>query len=85
MLSQVTDNAKEKVEAFLRKHDIQWYQVYEGGGWKTRLAQQYAIDSIPRVFLIDGDTGKIVAQTSDLRGSALAGTLKKALEDRAAK
>jgi peroxiredoxin len=84
-ISLDNDNAKEKVEAFLRKHDIQWDQVYEGGGWKTRLAQQYAIDSIPRVFLVDGDTGKIVALTNDLRGSALAGTLKKALEARAAK
>lgn len=81
-ISLDNDNAKEKIDAFLKKHEIAWDQVYEGGGWQTRLAKQYGIDSIPRVFLVDGDTGKILANTSELRGDALDGTLKKALEAR---
>lgn len=78
------DDARDKVQAFLTKHEITWSQIYEGGGWGTRLARQYGIDSIPRVFLVDGDSAKILAQTRELRGPALAETLRKALADRAA-
>lgn len=76
------DNSKAKVEAFLKVNDVTWDQVYEGGGWKTRLAQMFGIDSIPRVFLVDGDTGKILAGTDALRGPALAKTLTTELERR---
>lgn len=41
--------------------------------------QKYNVDSIPRDFLVDGDTGKIVATGNDLRGEQLAGTVEKAL------
>ena len=75
--------SQEKVEAFLKTHDVTWDQICEGGGWKTRLAKQYAIDSIPRVFLVDGDTGKILATTSELRGEVLPRTLTGVLAKRA--
>lgn len=76
------DSSREKIEAFLKKQGIEWDQVYEGGGWKTRLAQKYGIDSIPRVFLVDGDSGRVLAQTRELRGPALHDTLRKALAER---
>jgi hypothetical protein len=39
----------------------------------------YSIDAIPHAFLVDGDTGKILANGNGLRGEALDGTIAKAL------
>lgn len=39
----------------------------------------YSINSIPHAILVDGDTGKIVADGETLRGDALDGTISKAL------
>jgi len=59
-----------------------WEQVYDGGYWKAAIAQKFAIDSIPAVFLVDGDTGKILATANDLRGDKLSKTVEAALAAR---
>lgn len=75
-------DADEKIKSTTKAKGMTWDQVYDGGGWKARVAQMYAIDSIPAVFLVDGDTGKIIAGESELRGPALEKTLEKALADK---
>jgi hypothetical protein len=45
---------------------------------------QYGIGSIPHAFLVDGDTGKIIADGENVRGKDLAPAIKKALAARAA-
>ena len=62
---------KEKVESFLRQHELPWRQIYEGKGWETTLAEKYDVSSIPFVLLVDGDSGEIVATSRDLRGPGL--------------
>ncbi len=70
------DQDKEKLTSFLKKHKMEWPQVFDGKGWDSKLAAQYGIQSIPATFLLDGD-GKIVA--SGLRGKQLDEELEKLL------
>jgi hypothetical protein len=56
-----------------------WPQVYDGKYWKAEVADKYAINSIPSAFLVDGDTGEILAAGNDLRGEKLAATIETAL------
>jgi thiol-disulfide isomerase/thioredoxin len=69
----------EHVTKFTTEKGMAWEQIYDGGFWKAAIAQKYAIDSIPAVFLVDGDTGKILATASDLRGDKLSKSVEAAL------
>ena len=48
----------------------------------SELGQLYGIDSIPRAFLVEGATGRILATGGDLRGAALSKTIEKALVEK---
>lgn len=62
------DSDREKLTNFIKQKEIPWKQYFDGQGWKTKLAQEYGINSIPATYLLDG-TGKIIAR--NLRGPAL--------------
>jgi thiol-disulfide isomerase/thioredoxin len=74
------DNAGQeaKVAAFLKDKKMTWPQVYDGKGWQAENASKYGINSIPTAFLVDGDTGEVLATGNALRGEALGATLEKA-------
>jgi thiol-disulfide isomerase/thioredoxin len=74
------ENQKEKVEAFLKKQELPWKQIYEGKGWNTTLGEKYDVGSLPFVLLVDGDTGEILARDRDLRGEGLSQFIGKQLE-----
>ena len=75
-------NASEKLAAFTKENQMPWPEIYDGQFWKAAIAQSYYIDSIPHPFLVDGDTGTIVAGGEELRGDDLAATIEKALAKR---
>lgn len=68
------------IRAFMRKNGMLWREVYDGKGWEAEIAQLFFIESIPSSFLVDGDTGEILAKTERLRGSSLVPTLEAALK-----
>jgi peroxiredoxin len=72
-------DAETKLASFTKDKGMPWPQVYDGGFWKAAVAELYVIQAIPAAFLVDGDTGKIVASGNDLRGEKLAPTVEKAL------
>jgi thiol-disulfide isomerase/thioredoxin len=72
-------DSAEKVTAVTGKSHMPWPQVYDGKYWKAEVADLYAINSIPRAFLVDGDSGEILATGDELRGEKLAETIAKAL------
>ncbi len=76
-------NAAAKLAKFTEEHNMPWPQVYDGAWWKAEVATNYFIESIPHAFLVDGDTGKIIAEGNALRGEALVPTLEKALAKKA--
>jgi peroxiredoxin len=75
-------NATEKLAQFTKENNMPWPEIYDGKFWQAAVAQQYFIESIPHPFLVDGDTGMIVAEGDELRGDALSGTIEKALAKR---
>lgn len=60
-----------------------WNQIADKQGWKAAIAQKYFIDSIPHAFLVDGDTGLILAEGDAIRGDNLLPAVQKALADKA--
>lgn len=72
-------NAAARVAAFTREHHMPWPQIYEGKFWQTTIGTLYAIDSIPHAFLVDGTSGRILAEGEDLRGEKLDPAIAKAL------
>ena len=72
-------NSLDRVRAFMGKYGMSWRQVYDGKYWQARIARFYGIDSIPRAFLVDGDTGAILATGDSIRGDSLDPAVAKAL------
>ncbi len=87
VLAVSLDNAgaEEKIRATLEKATMTWPQVYDGGGWKSAIAQRYGISAIPTAILVDGDTGLIVAGPQHTRGEMLAKSIEEALAARASR
>ena len=75
------EGADEKLAAFTKEHKMPWPQVFDGKYWKADVGQKYGINSIPHMILIDGDTGKIIAD-KDIRGEKLGPAIEKALADK---
>jgi thiol-disulfide isomerase/thioredoxin len=75
-------NQDKQVRAFTADKGMRWREIYDGGGWKAALVQRFLIDSIPATFLVDGDTGVIIAAPGSLRGSSIAPTVERALKAR---
>lgn len=73
-------NQQAAVHGFLKDEEMTWKQVYDGKKAGADVAQLYGIDAIPSAFLIDGNTGAIVAFGDDLRGANLEQTVAKALD-----
>ena len=78
-------DSADTVTAFTTKAGMTWAEIYDGKYWAAEVAQKYGIESIPHAYLVDGDTGEIIAEGDALRGESLEGTLKVALEKKNAK
>jgi len=57
------DSDKGKLEDFIAKNDMPWPQFFDGKGWKTSLAQEHGISSIPAMWLVDKE-GNLVDQNA---------------------
>lgn len=71
----------ERVEQFLDQRELGWPQVYQGSG---AIANTYGVQAIPTAYLVDGDTGEIIAAGEQVHGPFLEVTVAEALEKRAA-
>ncbi len=56
---------------FCKTHEMPWTEVYDGGDWQAALAVMYGIRAIPQAYLVDGNTGTILAMGDELRGEGL--------------
>ena len=71
------DQSRDALTAFIKERGMTWAQYFDGLGWKSKLGEQYGIQSIPNTFLLDGE-GTIIAK--NLRGPALATKLASLLK-----
>ena len=62
------DQSRDTLVGYLEKEEITWPQFFDGNGWQNRVAEMYGINSIPRMYLIDGEG---VVRKANARGSAL--------------
>jgi peroxiredoxin len=52
------DSDRAKLEKFVQDNQLPWPQFFDGKGWKNQYGQQFAINGIPVMWLID-KTGKL--------------------------
>jgi thiol-disulfide isomerase/thioredoxin len=70
------DSSEDRFRSFVRSNEMDWHHVMEGDGWRTRLALQYGVNSIPRMYLLDAN-GVCVAER--VRGRSLEAAVQRAL------
>jgi thiol-disulfide isomerase/thioredoxin len=75
------DRSEDRFRSFVRSNEMDWHHVMEGDGWRTRLALQYGVNSIPRVFVLDAN-GVCIAER--VRGRALEAAVERGLSTVAA-
>ncbi len=44
---------KQKLLEFLKEHEIEWPQYYQGAGWDSDFSRSWGIDAVPTHFVID--------------------------------
>lgn len=66
----------EIVEPFLKANGIGWEVIYDGA---PDISIKYGADSLPMSYLIDGDTGAVLAQGGRLRSGNLMKTIDRFL------
>ncbi len=47
------DQSKEALEAFVADKGMAWPQYFDGKGWENKYGQQFGINSIPTMWLVD--------------------------------
>ncbi|MHC4303529.1 MAG: TlpA family protein disulfide reductase [Planctomycetota bacterium] len=77
IVSVSLDTDKQRFQRFVREKRMSWRHVMEGGGWKTRLARKYGVNSIPRMVVIGPDG---VCIDANARGRSLDAAIRKGLD-----
>jgi len=73
------DTDETRLRNYLKKNNISWRQIFSGQKWKSPLAQQYDIRSIPAPWLIARD-GTLISR--EARGVKLERLVVEALKDK---
>lgn len=47
------DESREALEKFVKERDMGWPQYFDGKGWQNKFADQFGINSIPTMWLVD--------------------------------
>lgn len=77
------ENAAAQIGAFTKHVGMSWPEIYDGKWIQADVAQLYFVHLTPTSILVEGDTGKVLATGTDLRGENLLKTLAVALTSRA--
>ena len=80
-----------KIPTTIKQHKMTWQQVCDERGWDSPIAKLYGVKTLPTAFIVDGDTGEVLATRLSLlregkwRGAGLAQFIEQALKDKKAK
>jgi thiol-disulfide isomerase/thioredoxin len=47
------DQEKDALEAFVKKRGMAWPQFFDGEGWSNKFTQEFGINAIPAMWLVD--------------------------------
>jgi thiol-disulfide isomerase/thioredoxin len=78
-LSLDSPNAEAKIKEVTVARKMTWPQVYDGKSFSNEQVEKLGIKGIPKTYLVDGDTGIILAQGDEIHGNKLVPALEKAL------
>lgn len=73
------DYSRDELLAYLKANRLPWKQLYEQGGFDSRLASEMGVVTVPLMILVDPQ-GKVVS--SDIQAAELEAELKKLLAPR---
>jgi thiol-disulfide isomerase/thioredoxin len=73
------EKAEAQIKAVTKARKMPWEQIYDGKYFEARIAKQYGIKAIPATYLVDGDTGQILAVGDGARAEKLGPAIEKAL------
>jgi thiol-disulfide isomerase/thioredoxin len=65
------------IKPVTKDQHMSWDQVVDGPKFTT--ARSYQIETIPHAFIVNGTTGKIIAEGDAIRGDALVAAVQKAM------
>jgi thiol-disulfide isomerase/thioredoxin len=74
------DGAGGKIAGLMRELKMPWRQIYGDKDWCAEITAKYEIVGIPQTFLVNGDTGMILAEGQSIRGTNLVSVVQKALK-----
>jgi thiol-disulfide isomerase/thioredoxin len=74
-----TEQTMQKLAGFIADNHMPWPQICDGKRYRAKLALLYGVNDIPACWLIDGDSGLVVAGAGALRGAALRPTIERCL------
>jgi len=77
--------AADKLAEFTRDKNMPWPEICDGKVWEADVAKLYNIRAIPQTFLVDGQTGLIIAAGLTLRDKKLEKTIEQFLARKAAR
>jgi len=75
-------NAEKKITRVTEEKQMVWPQIYDGEFRDSAVPRYYGVLHIPYAMIVDGDTGKILAEGNAIRGENLGPALEKALADK---
>lgn len=78
------EDSVNRITSTMTSQGMAWPQIYEGKYWDTVIGRAYHIFSIPSAFLVDGDTGKILASGNEIYGERLQRVLKAEFQKKSA-
>ena len=82
MIGVNLDYSKDEVTKFLAENqNVRWKQLFEPGGFESRLANEMGIITLPMTILVD-DKGQVVS--TNLQITELEDEIKKLMESRVA-
>jgi thiol-disulfide isomerase/thioredoxin len=71
-----------KLRAYTRDEHMYWPEVFDGKMWDSPLVMKYGLSSIPSLYLVDGDTGIIVAGPDQMHAGDIEREIEKAMAGR---
>ena len=71
-------------DALGRSRGIVWTEVADGKGWANPIVGRLGVEEIPKLLLVDGDTGRIVATEAEMTAGGIEATLASAVRAKGA-
>jgi thiol-disulfide isomerase/thioredoxin len=68
-----------KLRDYAQKQQMDWPEIFDGKMWDSGLVMSYGLSSIPSVFLVDGDSGVVLAGPGEMTADQLMPQIEKAL------